>query len=471
MNQRDFVGFSFNGVHSSDLGILRVSDGDRYTEELYPEIEDRRNAVVGRDGEYYYGSDYRSKTFTVQIAFDHVTEKQFRQIVYLFSTKKPSSLIFDERPYKEYKVKIGSPISLNYICFDEEKRVASVEPQDGVRIVDRKYNVTEVTVVSKPETLEVTIDKELFLQSYSGEGDYDFIYQNETWIYDGQDVNLEEIGVTITGTSTENDEITIQVKVVPIEIEREQVYPWIYTGEKERIYKGEGEIEFICSTPMARAPFKTIEQYIVTDSINGNVITTYDNTDEWEDASGILRADDYSGENLDAIVPMGGGEGFKYKTYNPGDIDTPFYLYIPFPESGEITGENDKVIVHLPTGTMVFDTIVKKGNDTGILINTSNHLVEGVEYVLEDASRNLNAWPTTGNLYNDYLVRGDFPKILHHGPIERITNLNNRFQELIVGCTIVYTDVNENSGETIDMNGDTGVDLNKVRLFYDYWYY
>ena len=36
----DYIGFTYNGIHSSDLGIIRVSGGDRYEEELLPEIEE-----------------------------------------------------------------------------------------------------------------------------------------------------------------------------------------------------------------------------------------------------------------------------------------------------------------------------------------------------------------------------------------------------------------------------------------------
>lgn len=37
----DFTGFKFGNIHSSDLGIIRVSGGDRYDEALHPEIKDR----------------------------------------------------------------------------------------------------------------------------------------------------------------------------------------------------------------------------------------------------------------------------------------------------------------------------------------------------------------------------------------------------------------------------------------------
>jgi len=32
----DYIGFSYNGIHSSDLGIVRVSEGSRFNENLLP---------------------------------------------------------------------------------------------------------------------------------------------------------------------------------------------------------------------------------------------------------------------------------------------------------------------------------------------------------------------------------------------------------------------------------------------------
>ena len=57
----DFTGFTFDGVHSSELNILRVSDGDRYNEDILPEFEDKTVETNGKDGVYYYGSFYSSR--------------------------------------------------------------------------------------------------------------------------------------------------------------------------------------------------------------------------------------------------------------------------------------------------------------------------------------------------------------------------------------------------------------------------
>ena len=64
----DFIGFSFDGVHSSDLGVLRVSDGSRYNEYLLPTSQDVTVQVPGGDGTYYFGSYYTSRPFSISIA-------------------------------------------------------------------------------------------------------------------------------------------------------------------------------------------------------------------------------------------------------------------------------------------------------------------------------------------------------------------------------------------------------------------
>jgi hypothetical protein len=34
----DYLGFTYNGVHSSDLGIVRTSNGSRFDENLLPTV-------------------------------------------------------------------------------------------------------------------------------------------------------------------------------------------------------------------------------------------------------------------------------------------------------------------------------------------------------------------------------------------------------------------------------------------------
>ena len=218
----DFLGFTFGGVHSSDLGITRVSGGDRYNEELHPEIKDRTAEVPGLNGEYYFGSDFGPRSFDIEIAFDSLSEEQFRKLRQVFGTKNIKKLIFDERPYKYYMVKIESPIELSYVCFDEPKKIIGAA-RDGIRVANR------IPITEEVEGEEQTI------------------------------------GYTI---------------------EREQVTPYEYQEGTQRVYKGEGKITFKAYFPFAKSVYKVlpsneegsdwaVSSGILSAAAYNNIIDTY----------------------------------------------------------------------------------------------------------------------------------------------------------------------------------------------------
>ena len=203
----DFTGFSFGDWHSTDpttgeVKVVRVSGGDRYTEQLHPEINDITAEVPGLNGQYYFGSDFGTKSFDIEIAFDHLTEQQFRKLRQVFGTKQIKKLVFDERPYKYYLAKLESPIELSYICFDGPKQhIDNSGEARGVRWIDKE--------VERP-----IIDEE-------------------------------------TGEPTGETETVI-------ERTRETIYPYVRDNGTERIYKGEGKISFIAYFPFAKSAYKQI---------------------------------------------------------------------------------------------------------------------------------------------------------------------------------------------------------------------
>lgn len=372
----DFLGFTFDGVHSSRLGITRVSEGDRYNESLLPEFEDRIVQVPGRDGAYYFGSDYSSKPISISIAYDSMTESQFRQLGKLFGTKHMGQLIFDERPYKVYTVKVSVPPQLSYICFDEPKKELT-EAREGVRVINRE------------EVTHTYID--------------------------------EETGEEVTTTETV--------------IERERVTPYKYTGARERIYKGEGTIEFVTVQPFAKEQFKVLDQYGEFDFWDqwgqhfqknpdisyGNSLTTYTNVNEWGLASGLLSYDFYTQNNIDRVVATTDVTGYNavIPLYNPGDRDTPYYLFLPYTEvaldsKGTLDAPDGAQTIALNQNNSImiiepFESKTTYKKENGIIINTHNHLIEGVLY-----DKATSSWRTTGNLYNGHILAGDFSKIKAH---------------------------------------------------------
>ena len=224
---RDFTGFSFGDWHSSDpeTGIVivyRVSGGDRYDEELHPEIKDRTAEVPGLNGEYYFGSDFGPRSFDIEIAFDSLSEEQFRKLRQVFGTKDIKKLIFDERPYKYYLAKLESPIELSYVCFDEPKKIIGVA-RDGVRAANR---------------------------------------------------------IPIT------EEVEGEEQIIGYTVEREQITPYEYQEGTQRVYKGEGKITFKAYFPFAKSVYKVlpnneegsdwaVSSGILSAAAYNNIIDTY----------------------------------------------------------------------------------------------------------------------------------------------------------------------------------------------------
>lgn len=266
----DFIGFTFNGVHSSDMGIIRTSDGSRFNENLLPASTDKTVQIPGGDGTYYFGSNYTQRQIPISIATDELTETQFRQLKQWLGDKQIHPLVFDEAPYKTYMVKTSSIPTLKFICFD---------------------NITK-----------------------------------------------------------NNGEIVVN-----------------------RVYKGEGSLQFIAYFPFARCTKKYLSEY--TDS----------NKEEWASASGLLTTQgDYD------------GTGAEINLYNPGDVETDFFAYYARTSLKRLTK------IYINSNILNFD-FSNNDNviDTYIRINSKANLIEGCD----------ENFKPTGTLYNKFITSGDFFKI------------------------------------------------------------
>jgi len=345
----DFTGFKFGNVHSyDDLGITRVSSGDRYDEELFPEIKDLTAEVPGLDGEYYFGSTYGPRSFQIDFAFDSLTELQFRKLRTTFGTRDIKKLVFDERPYKYYLAKIENPIELSFVCFDEPNYTWE----------------------------KIQLAQNTYAQGISG----DFEYK-------------------------------------------------AYDGTTRRIYKGEGSVTFVCYFPFAKSAYKELP----VDEAES----------DWVISSGILSATAYA--EFDTYNTTTG----VIKVYNAGDLPTGFRLYCPFTAASSLkltytSGSGNTAQLNI---NQITPQINGTGaNDIGILVNTDNGLIQGVQTFGIDNSGN-STYTTSGNLYNSYIDSGYFFKL------EPSISQED-------GATITITDASDN---IISTNG--------IKIFYDYLYF
>lgn len=137
-----WLDFKYGDNYASDFGLIRVSNGSRYNDNLLPTLNDKTADVPGGDGMYYFNSYYKQKQFNINFAFDGLTEEQLRAIRQWLNGKEIKELEFDERPGLFYSAKVTGTPSFKYIPFDSAPRISS-------NIVGRFYKAVAKEYISQ----------------------------------------------------------------------------------------------------------------------------------------------------------------------------------------------------------------------------------------------------------------------------------------------------------------------------------
>ena len=374
----DFIGMEYNGVHSSALGFVRTSNGDRYNLSLLPSFEDQTAQVQGRDETYYFGLNYTDKNISIDIAFDEINESRFRKITKLFSDRKPHKLILDESPYKYYNVKIAESPEIDYLCFDN----------GGERIYKGEGSLSFVAYNPFAQsTYKYLTDYNSDTMKY-----WDFKATKDV-------VPILNNKIYYTRDSWDNytpiiftDEIDFPQKYTQCDTNKEFNSSFIYYTFDGTKYT---EVKNLESETYMLNP----NNYYTK---NNDFYYEGGNINEWFFSLDLLPNQTYQSYTYDTFIS---GEN-KINLYNPGDLETDFEVTIPFTEDSI---NNLKFYLSSFNNTLVNyqllfnDNILKKGNDAAIKINSMNNLVYGVDSVE-------NGKPT-GNIYNEYITGGHFFKI------------------------------------------------------------
>lgn len=339
----DFIGFTFGGIHSSDLGIVRVSNGSRYTETLLPEFSNKTVNVPGADRTNYLGMEYTQRPFPLEIAFDSVTETQLRDMKRLFSSKKPLPLIFDESPYKTYYANAASPPSLSYICFDEsewggEKRVYKGEGKiDLVSFYPYAFcdplNLVSVLTYSNYSNFIIPgINTENFKRGFYGYvGGYNRFSLSQ-YVSSTSDGTFINFGANAT-------KVTYNYKTGTIS----------WDGPK-----GNSNGDFIF--------------YILLPSCN--------NFSDWWETTGLSEFNFH---------------GIEQKVVsNPGDFETPFQIYGTPKANGNIKLEDN---------ILSWSGLTLKDGDEKVRFNGFNELIEGIDSDGNITNNIYNGYISGGNWY------------------------------------------------------------------------
>lgn len=115
-----FLSFTFDNINSSDLGIVRVSNGSRLQEGLLPSSNEQIIDVPGTGEKFFIRAWDEPMDREIEFAYEKLTEDGLRKIRNWLRKDKVGNFIFDEYPYKQYRGRIIDEIRLEFVPFDED---------------------------------------------------------------------------------------------------------------------------------------------------------------------------------------------------------------------------------------------------------------------------------------------------------------------------------------------------------------
>lgn len=178
-------------------------------------------------------------------------------------------------------------------------------------------------------------------------------------------------------------------------------------NKTNRIYKGEGSVQFTCYQPYAICTKKYLDEY---DS---------ENIQEWQESSNLLSTKGQLDELIEDYILV----------YNPGVKETDWIMEFFATEGNQFCGGKIKI----DDDCLIFSgcaakTSYKEGKiytDEKITFDSKTELIEGWYPSKIDENDVILEYTKSGNIYNEYITGGDFFKI----PVTIKKNNKNEVQK------------------------------------------
>ena len=345
-----FLGFTFNGKHSSTMGITRVYN-DWLDIALTPNLLDTTVDVATADGVLFSNTAYDKKNISISFAFDGVSEAGLQALKQWLGTKQICDLVLDEEPYKVWSAKVSGYASIKHLCFEV----------DGQRFYKGEGEVTFICPCPYARSrFEYKEEFNIYnIREWSPNG-AEYYVDGEDFKYDQDNYALIEYTATKENPN-HKDQILMKVDNLL------RCFPGaVY--EKSNLQIGDSSAELL--------PLESDSPYI--------------NIKEWKDAFELPSQSEYGyfyiDENTGKHVCI---------IYNAGDQPIPLKMYFKYTSTAGIfitVGHivETKISLKIPS--------MKNDNNKYLCIDTRDWLVYGCD----------ENYKPTGAIYNEYLNIDNF---------------------------------------------------------------
>lgn len=341
-----FLGFTYNNIHSSVIGITRSNSGDRFEGKLIPTLKDRAVDRLSTDGQFFYGSTYQKREFKVDFAFEEMTESQMEKIKREWNDKKIHDLIFDEEPYKVYSAKLTGNSMLKHLAFDKSK-------------TERVYH--------GEGTFVFTCYFPFARSRYEYQEDYTVDNIHE-WIAEEEEIVLQD-----------DANMTLNSLLAPARV----YYDFIDNEEETvnaKMVSNEAGLDWVYDDSLLQESDQTIDETDSGKFSQGLLDSDYNNFLEW-----------IGGSRIPSNLNYGKYSGGAYKLFNAGDMPIPFKIWF-------VAAQTNGFTLSCGDNSISVNGLQQIRGDYYYVFDVDTHSIEGYD----------SSGKPTGTTYNYGIAGGDF---------------------------------------------------------------
>ena len=188
---RSFISFSFSDigkpkVYIEDFNLIATVSGDRWERDGYTSFNDLTTTYDNLDGQYYWGTHYKSHTITFKLSTDGIDQKDLDKFLHWFQAGVIRELVLSEHPNRAQLARVAEPPQLSLLPF---------ETHVTMTVGGHDYLVT-TTLYKGDITLKLTMDEPHWyaLDNILGKKDndryidyYTDANNNEVYVFASQD--------------------------------------------------------------------------------------------------------------------------------------------------------------------------------------------------------------------------------------------------------------------------------------------
>ena len=151
---RSFISFSYSDiggpkVYIEDFNLIATVSGDRWEREGYSTFNDLTTTYDNLDGQYYWGTHYKSHTIIFKLSTDGIDQKDLDRFLHWFSAGTIRELVLSEHPNRAQLARVAEPPQLSLLPF---------ETHVPMKIMSNEYLVT-TTLYKGDITLKLIMDE------------------------------------------------------------------------------------------------------------------------------------------------------------------------------------------------------------------------------------------------------------------------------------------------------------------------